>query len=417
MIAQISLRNDTRANWTAANPILARGEIGFENDTIVNGAVNAKIGTGYSTWAELPYFTLGGNPGGGGGGTGSPGAPGTRGSLIYTGVGAPSVISGQLNNDLYIDTATGNVYQLVSGAWTLELNISGATGATSTIAGIIKLAGDLGGTYTAPVVESIQGIPVSVSDLAASGYGLYYNAEGIYLAKSAQLPFACGCASSANIALTGTPTVDGYATGANGHILLFGQTTASQNGPWIIVGAGEPFVRPPGWYTGDTLPANVYSVQVTNGTLYAGTEWHCNIPGACTVDTTSTTWTQFSAGGGSYTGTAPIVVTGTVISASAATSSTPGVVQPDNSTITVSSGVISAAVPYGNFIVEETPSGSVNGSNTTFTLANTPHSGSLMLFVNGVLQKPTSQYSLSSATITFVSAPKSGFWLTASYQK
>lgn len=42
---------------------------------------------------------------------GAPGATGTRGSLWYTGSGAPGTISGALAQDLYLDTATGNVYQ------------------------------------------------------------------------------------------------------------------------------------------------------------------------------------------------------------------------------------------------------------------------------------------------------------------
>lgn len=43
---------------------------------------------------------------------GNPGAAGARGSLWYTGSGAPGSIAGQAVNDLYLDTATGNVWQL-----------------------------------------------------------------------------------------------------------------------------------------------------------------------------------------------------------------------------------------------------------------------------------------------------------------
>jgi len=38
------------------------------------------------------------------------GLPGTRGSLWYTGVGAPTTIAGELPNDQYLDTTTGDVY-------------------------------------------------------------------------------------------------------------------------------------------------------------------------------------------------------------------------------------------------------------------------------------------------------------------
>jgi hypothetical protein len=50
MAIQIQLRNDTAANWTSANPTLARGEVGVEIDTN-----KMKIGTGSTTWANLPY--------------------------------------------------------------------------------------------------------------------------------------------------------------------------------------------------------------------------------------------------------------------------------------------------------------------------------------------------------------------------
>lgn len=72
----------------------------------------------------------------------------------------------------------------------------------------------------------------------------------------------------------------------------------------------------------------------------------------------------------------------------------------------------------GSFADEETPSGTVNGTNDTFTLAHTPLSGSLKLYKNGVRMRATNDYTLSTATITFVASqiPKSGSLLTADYR-
>jgi hypothetical protein len=56
----------------------------------------------------------------------------------------------------------------------------------------------------------------------------------------------------------------------------------------------------------------------------------------------------------------------------------------------------------------EVPTGAVNGINVTYTLQQTPHVGRLMLFLNGVLQKPGEDYSLSGVTITMTTAPESG---------
>lgn len=58
-----------------------------------------------------------------------------------------------------------------------------------------------------------------------------------------------------------------------------------------------------------------------------------------------------------------------------------------------------------NFADNEVPSGTCNASNTTFTLAHTPISGSLHLFWNGTRQAPTTDYTISSATITMAYAP------------
>lgn len=55
--------------------------------------------------------------------------------------------------------------------------------------------------------------------------------------------------------------------------------------------------------------------------------------------------------------------------------------------------------------LNETPSGTINGSNDTFTLAAAPSGGRLVLFLNGVFQKPTTDYTLSGNTITMVVAP------------
>lgn len=51
---RIELRNDTAANWTAANPVLAAGEFGCENDTLL-----FKKGDGATAWNSLPYANAG----------------------------------------------------------------------------------------------------------------------------------------------------------------------------------------------------------------------------------------------------------------------------------------------------------------------------------------------------------------------
>ena len=72
-----------------------------------------------------------------------------------------------------------------------------------------------------------------------------------------------------------------------------------------------------------------------------------------------------------------------------------------------------------NFVTEETPSGSINGSNTSFTIANTPTAGTVKLYLNGVRQKSGAgnDYTITTNTITMTTAPISGDVLIANYMK
>ena len=51
MYYQIQIRRGTASEWTAANSILAAGEIAFESDTN-----KMKVGNGSTAWNSLAYF-------------------------------------------------------------------------------------------------------------------------------------------------------------------------------------------------------------------------------------------------------------------------------------------------------------------------------------------------------------------------
>lgn len=71
-----------------------------------------------------------------------------------------------------------------------------------------------------------------------------------------------------------------------------------------------------------------------------------------------------------------------------------------------------------NFADAETPSGTINGVNATFTLAHTPSpAASLNLFENGVQQRAGgTDYTLATATITYGTAPPTSSTLIAYYR-
>lgn len=91
-----------------------------------------------------------------------------------------------------------------------------------------------------------------------------------------------------------------------------------------------------------------------------------------------------------------------------------GAVSTINATITSNQAV---NLQPDRHIVNETPSGTVNGTNTAFTLANSPVSGKVQVFKNGLLQLETDDYTISGSIVTFVAAPLTGSKIRASYIK
>jgi len=91
-----------------------------------------------------------------------------------------------------------------------------------------------------------------------------------------------------------------------------------------------------------------------------------------------------------------------------------GALEYSTSTHTFSCGTVLT----GTFADAETPSGSINGSNTAFTLAHTPNpAGSLDCYLNGVEQRAGgADYTLSTATITYGTAPPTGATLVCYYR-
>jgi len=77
MAVQIQFRRGTAAEWAAANPILAQGEMGIETDSS-----RFKIGNGVTTWNSLAYGGLQGPQGATGVGATGPQGPVSAGKII-----------------------------------------------------------------------------------------------------------------------------------------------------------------------------------------------------------------------------------------------------------------------------------------------------------------------------------------------
>lgn len=69
-----------------------------------------------------------------------------------------------------------------------------------------------------------------------------------------------------------------------------------------------------------------------------------------------------------------------------------------------------------DFVKQEVPSGTINGSNAVFTVSQTiDENESLKVYLNGVFQKQGTHYTVSGTTITFSIAPALGQELDCVY--
>ena len=254
--------------------------------------------------------------------------------------------------------------------------------------------------------------------------------------------------------------IDGVTLVTGDRILVKNQTTGSENGIYTVNASGAP-TRASDADTSADMTAGV-TVFVSQGTVNGNSSWSLTTDDAIVLGTTSLVFAQV-AGGSLYSAGAGLVLNGSVFDIVAADTSltvnadsiqvrlsdaslevssglrvktgtagqvyianasgvlTPTTLSGDVATVT-SAGVVtlaSAVMKTTNFIVRETPSGLVNGSNTAYTLANVPISGTEEVYLNGIQQEPGAgnDYTIATSTITFLSAPASGDKIRVSYLK
>lgn len=256
--------------------------------------------------------------------------------------------------------------------------------------------------------------------------------------------------------------IDGVTLATNDRILLKNQTTGAENGIYTVNASGAPTRA-----TDADASAEVtggLAVRVTEGTANADHEFTLTTNDPITLGTTALTFADTTPpGGGFTTAGAGLTASGATVDAVATDASilvgtNDFAVQKHDASLEVAAGglrvkagtsgqvyiasaggvltpvtlsgdatvtaagvltLVSTVVKEADIVTRETPTGSVNGANTTFTLANTPIVGTEQVFLNGVLQEPGAgnDYTISGVTITYLSAPVTGDRLRVNYVK
>lgn len=298
------------------------------------------------------------------------------------------------------------------------------------------------------------GSPISSTDAATKGYvdaainGLDWKGS-VRAATTANGTLATAYANG--------QVIDGVTLATGDRILLKNQTTGTENGLYVVAASGAP-TRATDADASAEVTAGL-SVFVSEGTTNGNTQWSLTTDDPITLGSTALVFAQIGAGT-TYSGSNGISVAGSVISPSygaianticqgndsrlsdartpvgtsltnakiwvgtsgnlaAAVTVGGDATLANDGTITISVNTSTGFLKYANKITRETPSGTINGSTTAFTLANTPVAGSEEIFLNGILQDAGAgnDYTISGATITMLSAPLTGDKLRVNYMK
>lgn len=207
------------------------------------------------------------------------------GTTITSTVGFVGNLTGNVTGNT-AGTHTGAVVGNVTGNVTGNLtgNVTAASGTSTfenvTINGSLDMNSATGSTITG------LSTPTADSDAANKAY-VDSVAQGIDAKAS------CLVATTGNITLSGTQTIDGVAVTAGQRVLVWQQSTASQNG--IYVSAAGAWSRSPDADTWNEL-VSAYTF-IEQGTANGNNGYICTVQAGGTLGFTPVTWVQFSGAG------------------------------------------------------------------------------------------------------------------------
>lgn len=128
-----------------------------------------------------------------------------------------------------------------------------------------------------------------------------------------QFKDAVRTATTANITLSGLQTIDGITLVAGNRVLVKNQSTASQNGIYVVASGAWSRATDADSATADSEVKTGMTVMVSEGTTQAGQQWSLTTNGAITVGSTALTFAQ-TGSGSTYSQGTGIAISGNTIS-------------------------------------------------------------------------------------------------------
>ena len=199
-----------------------------------------------------------------------------------------------------------NAQNISNAAWDGNI-ISVAKGGTGTATGSITGTGALnftaGGANSSILLSptgtgtvNVGGFKVTNMATPVSGTDATTKDYVDNLVQGLIVKNAVKVATTTNITLSGTQTIDGYSVQVNDRVLVKNQTAPAENG--IYSAQSSTWTRTTDADTWDELISAYVFVQL--GSTQADTGWVCTIDSGGTLGVTAVTWAQFS-GAGTFT--------------------------------------------------------------------------------------------------------------------
>ena len=272
--------------------------------------------------------------------TANPTIPGTAGVVIPVGTTAQRTAS-PTNGILRYNTTLAQFEAYTNSAWSILS--TGSTGVTSiatgtgltggpiTSTGTISIANTAvtaaayGSSYQVPTFTvnaqgqltlasntTIDAVTLTTGSITTTPSGANDIANKSYVDSVAQgldSKASCIAATTADITLSGTQTIDGIALIAGDRCLVKNQTLSQDNGIYIV--AASTWTRSTDMDVWAEVPNSFTFIET--GTIQADTGWVTTANAGGTIGVTAMPWTQFS-GAGTYTAGTGLTLTGTQFS-------------------------------------------------------------------------------------------------------